>query len=301
MKKKVIIIAGPTAVGKTKAAIQVAQFFQTEIISADSRQCFRELNIGVARPSPEELSIVPHHFIATHSVHDEVSAASFEEYAMAVASELFKTKDVLVMAGGTGLYIKAFLQGLDPIPAVDPSFRLTIQEKYADSGIEWLRSELIRVDPLYASSESLENPQRMMRALEVVTATGKSIIEYRLSTKKERPFDICLIQLELPREELYQRINMRVNQMFEKGLVKEAEQLYPYLHLNALHTVGYTELFDYMDGKLSLETAVEKIKQHTRNFAKRQCTWFKHQLQAEVFHPLDEKGLSTYLNNQGYQ
>ncbi len=301
MRKKVIIIAGPTAVGKTAAAIRVAQHYQTEIISADSRQCFRELNIGVARPSPEELQHVPHHFIASHSVHDDVSAAVFEDYAMKVASEIFKNKDLLVMAGGTGLYIKAFMQGLDHIPQIDASIRMSIQTNYETKGIEWLRSELISVDPLYISSASLDNPQRMMRALEVVTATGKSIIEYRQSIKKERPFDIHLIQLELPREELYQRINMRVDQMIEKGLAKEAEQFYPYRHHNALQTVGYTELFDYMEGKISMGVAIEIIKQHTRNFAKRQGTWFKHQLQAQVFHPSDEEGLITYLDDKIYK
>ena len=301
MKKKVIIIAGPTAVGKTAAAIRVAQHYQTEIISADSRQCFRELNIGVARPSPEELQLVPHHFIASHSVHDDVSAAVFEDYAMKVASEIFKNKDLLVIAGGTGLYIKAFIQGLDHIPQIDASIRMSIQTNYETKGIEWLRSELISVDPLYISSASLDNPQRMKRALEVVTATGKSIIEYRQSMKKERPFDIHLIQLEIPREELYQRINMRVDQMIEKGLVKEAEQFYPYRHLNALQTVGYTEFFDYMEGKISMGVAIEKIKQHTRNFAKRQGTWFKHQLHAQVFHPSDEKGLITYLDDKIYK
>jgi tRNA dimethylallyltransferase len=291
MKKKVIIIAGPTAVGKTAAALCVAQHYQTEIISADSRQCFRELNIGVARPSAEELALVPHHFIASHSIHEEVSAAVFEREAMSIASNIFKHKDVLVVAGGTGLYIKAFMQGLDPIPAIDLSLRVAIQDKYNSLGIEWLRSEIMQRDPLYASVESTENPQRMMRALEVITATGKSIIQYRQSLKKERPFDMIVVQLDLPREELYQRINMRVEKMFEQGLLKEAEQFYPYRHLNALQTVGYTELFDYMDGNISLEASIEKIKQHTRNFAKRQITWFRHQLHATTFHPEDISGM----------
>jgi tRNA dimethylallyltransferase len=298
MKKKVIIIAGPTAVGKTAAAIRVAQHYKTEIISVDSRQCFRELNIGVARPSTTELELVSHHFIASHSIHDEVSAAVFEEEAMAITDNVFRNNDNLVVVGGTGLYIKAFMQGLDPIPEVKASVRATIHKKYIADGIEWLRSEVMQRDPLYASTGSLENPQRMMRALEVVMATGKSIIQFRQSSKKERSFDMVVVQLDLPREELYHRINLRVDQMVEQGLLKEAEALYPYRHLNALQTVGYTELFDYMDGNISLEASIEKIKQHTRNFAKRQITWFRHQLHATTFHPEDISGMLGYFMKQ---
>lgn len=285
MNKKVIIIGGPTAVGKTSLAVALAVHYNTEIISADSRQCFSELNIGVSRPSEEELNQVRHHFIASHSIHDQLTAIDFENYAIAKANELLQKKDLIILVGGTGLYIKAFMEGMDDIPSVDQSIREAIALQYNEKGIDWLMQQLIKRDPEYVANGFMQNPQRMMRALEVVTATGKSILSYQQKVKKDRPFGLIPVQISLPREQLYERINHRVDQMMKAGLLEEVKHLYPYRHLNALQTVGYRELFEYMDGHVSLEEAVSKIKQHTRHYAKRQETWFAHQWEASVYSP----------------
>lgn len=286
-KKKVIIICGPTAVGKTAIAIHLARHFQTEIISADSRQCFRELNIGVARPSKQELESLTHHFIASHSIQENFTAADFEAYAIGKTTELFKRLDTIVMAGGTGLYIKAFCEGLDEIPEVDPAIREQIIISYEEKGLHWLQDEVRLKDPVYFATGEFRNPQRMMRALEVVIATGQSILSFRKREKAARDFNIIKIGLELPREELNNRINNRVDRMIEAGLLAEARQWLPYANLNALQTVGYTELFDYLHGKISFEEAVEQIKAHTRQYAKRQMTWFRRDEQINWFHPSD--------------
>ena len=285
MNKKVIIIGGPTAVGKTSLAVALAAHFNTEIISADSRQCFSELNIGVARPSEEELNQVRHHFIASHSIHDQLTAIDFENYAIAKANDLLQKKDLIILVGGTGLYIKAFMEGMDDIPSVDQSIREEIALQYNEKGIDWLMQQLIKRDPEYVANGFMQNPQRMMRALEVVTATGKSILSYQQKVKKNRPFGLIPVQISLPREQLYERINHRVDQMMKAGLLEEVKHLYPYRHLNALQTVGYRELFEYIDGHVSLEEAVIKIQQHTRHYAKRQETWFAHQWEASVYSP----------------
>lgn len=265
---------GPTASGKTAAAILLAKHFNTEIISADSRQCFKELNIGVARPTPEELKTVPHHFIATHSIHQEVSAALFEEYAMRKAKKIFQLHDVVILVGGTGLYIKAFCEGLDYIPAVNPVIRERIAGEYQKKGIEWLQNEIKEKDKTFYTSGETNNPQRMMRALEVMEGTGQSILSFRKGKKTERFFNIIKLGLTLPREKLYQRINNRVDTMIASGLIDEAGSLKEFQQVNALQTVGYSELYEHFDGKLTLETAIEKIKTNTRHYAKRQLTWF---------------------------
>lgn len=275
MNKKVIVIVGPTAVGKTDFAISVAKQHGTEIISADSRQCYRELNIGVARPSPEQLAEVPHHFIASHSIHDEITAADFEAYALSKVEEIFTTHDVVVMTGGTGLYVKAFCEGLDNIPDIPTSIRTSIIDNYEKEGINWLQQELRKKDPSFANVGEMQNPQRMMRALEVFESTGKSILEFRTGTKTARNFGIEKVGLELPRDVLNKRINKRVDEMMYAGLEAEAKSLYEYSHLNALQTVGYKELFDHFEGLISIEEAVEGIKMNTRRYAKRQMTWFK--------------------------
>ncbi len=274
-QKKVIIIAGPTAVGKTTVAIHMAKHFATEIISADSRQCYKELNIGVARPSAIELDTVPHHFIASHSIQEEVTAATFEEYALQKVNRLFKEHDVVIMVGGTGLYIKAFCEGLDAIPAIDASIRESITKNYEAKGITWLQNELQKKDADYATQGGMQNPQRMMRALEVVESTGQSILSFQKGNKATRDFNIIKIGLELPREELNRHINTRVEAMMAISLLGEVRSLQPSRHLNALQTVGYAELFDHLDGKTSLQQAIENIKTHTRQYAKRQMTWFK--------------------------
>lgn len=274
-KKKVLIIAGPTAVGKTAVGIAVAKHLGTEIISADSRQCFREMNIGVARPSETELAAVPHHFIASHSIHEKLTAATFEAYALEKASEIFSRRDSLVMIGGTGLYIRAFTDGMDAIPTVPEAVHKRIVEAYRQNGISWLQERIQLLDPQFFEQGEIRNPQRLMRALEVVEATGKSILSFRTGGKKARPFEVMKIALNLPREQLYQRIHHRVDSMLEQGLLDEVRSLLPFQHLNALQTVGYKELFDHLAGKLTLEEAVDAIKRNTRHYAKRQLTWFR--------------------------
>lgn len=285
--KTVIIIAGPTAVGKTSIAIKIAQHFQTEIISADSRQCFKELNIGVARPAVEELQTVKHHFIASHSVKEEITAADFERYALTKMRELFQQHDVIVMTGGTGLYIKAFCEGLDEIPAVDPLIREKIRMTYEEKGIEWLQNEIKEKDPAYYQSGETQNPQRMMRALEVIQSTGQSILFFQKGNKADRDFKIIRIGLELPRQELTARIDARVDKMMKDGLPEEVKGLIPFRELNALQTVGYKELFDNIDGKITADEAVKQIKINTRQYAKRQMTWFKKDKEMNWFHPAE--------------
>lgn len=275
MNKTVIIIAGPTASGKTALAIALAQHFSTQIISADSRQCYKELNIGVAKPSDEELALIPHYFINSHSITDAVSAADYENYALNSVQEIFQKNDVAIMVGGTGLYIKAFCEGLDDIPATDEAVRKTIFANYNNGGIEWLQQEVKKQDPEYYIQGEIFNPQRMMRALEVKFSTGQSITRFQRKQKKERPFNIIKTGLELPRPVLYNRINKRVDDMIAKGLEAEVKGLMPFKHLNALQTVGYRELFGFYDGLVSRDKAIEMTKQNTRHYAKRQMTWFK--------------------------
>ena len=271
----VYIIVGPTAVGKTSFAISLAQHLKTEIISADARQCYAELSIGVARPSLEELSKVPHHFIASHSVNETVNAQVFENYALAKADELFKTHHSVVMVGGTGLYIKAFCEGLDLIPAIDPAIREDIIKQYEKLGLRWLQKEVSVKDRMYWAKGEQQNPQRLMRALEVMLGTGASIVSFQIKNKITRPFNIVKVGLELPRAQLYERINQRVISMVENGLETEVRNLLPQNHLNALQTVGYSEWAPYFEGNLSKEKVIENIQQNTRHYAKRQMTWFK--------------------------
>ena len=273
--KTCIVISGPTAVGKTDHAIEIAKKYKTEIISADSRQCYKELNVGVAKPSPEQLKCISHHFINSHSIHDDVNVKVFEQYAIDAINKIFETNDVAVMVGGTGLYIKAFCEGIDDVPLVNENIRDKITKAYKEEGIEWLQQEIKNNDLLYFASGEMQNPQRMIRALEVKLSTGNSIIDFHSGQKITRDFEIKKVNLEIPRNELYQRIDNRVNDMINTGLLKEAEGLFLYRHLNALQTVGYKELFEFMEGKISLDKAIDDIKKNTRHFAKRQITWFK--------------------------
>jgi tRNA dimethylallyltransferase len=274
-KKTCIIIAGPTAVGKTAVAIDIARHFTTDIISADSRQCFKEMSIGVAKPSPEELQLVHHYFINSHSIHDDVNAVVFEQYALQAVQKVFEQHDIAVVTGGTGLYIKAFCEGLDDMPPVSPLIREHITQQYEQNGLAWLQQQVQQQDPLYYSTGEIQNPQRLIRALEVKQATGESIRTYQQGRKATRPFNIVKYGIELPKPELHARINARVDIMINQGLVKEVESLLPYKQVNALQTVGYTEIFEYLEGNSTLPLAIEKIKTNTRQYAKRQMTWFK--------------------------
>ena len=275
MTPTVYIVVGPTAVGKTKYAIELAQKLKTEIISADARQCYQELNIGVARPSNEELAQVKHHFIASHTIQDTINASVFERYALDKVEALFKTKDAIVMVGGTGLYIKAFCEGLDMIPEIDPKIRAEIIQQYEKLGLRWLQKEVSVKDPIYWEKGEQQNPQRLMRALEVKLGTGESIVNFQHKNKITRPFNIVKIGLEMPRELLYAHINQRVMDMVAEGLEQEVKSLLPSFHLNALQTVGYNEWQAFFEGKAEKTSVIEMIQQNTRHYAKRQMTWFK--------------------------
>jgi tRNA dimethylallyltransferase len=271
----VIVIVGPTAVGKTAFALAVANHFNTAIISADSRQCYQELSIGVAKPSATELAAAKHYFIGSHSINEEVNAGVFEKYALDAAAQIFKTNTVAVMVGGTGLYIKSFCEGIDAMPSIDLAMRNSIIADYEKNGLAWLQQEVQKNDPVYWNQTAEQNnPQRLMRALEMVLATGKSITHFQSAQKVTRPFNILKIGLSMPREILNARINSRVDTMMEEGLLQEVTSLLPNAQVNALQTVGYQEIFAHLRGEITLEDAVAQIKQHTRQYAKRQMTWF---------------------------
>jgi tRNA dimethylallyltransferase len=284
-EKTCVIIAGPTAVGKTAVAIEVARHFNTAIISADSRQCFKEMNIGVAKPSPEELQQAPHYFINSHSIHDDVNAAVFEQYALQAAGDIFQRNNIAIVTGGTGLYIKAFCEGLDDLPPVSLAIRQAITEQYEQQGLAWLQQQVQQQDPLYYETGEIQNPQRLIRALEVKQATGASIRSYQQGKKAVRPFRIVKLGLELPKPQLQGRINARVDHMIEQGLLQEVKELVPFKNLNALQTVGYSELFEYLDGKVTLQQTIDLIKINTHHYAKRQMTWFRKDPAIQWFHP----------------
>ena len=278
--KELIVVLGPTAIGKTAYAIALAKSLGTEIISADSRQIFKELNIGVARPSEEELHSVVHHFIASASIHEEYSAGRFEREALERLTELFERYDKVVCCGGSMLYIDALVGGMDDLPG-DKSVREQWTMRLNTHGLEALQQELQRVDPDYYTQVDLSNPHRIIRALEVCEVAGMPYSKLRTAKNKKRSFNVQKIGLDMPREALYKRIDARVIAMMEKGLEQEVQQLIEHRQLQALNTVGYKELFDYFDGRCSMDEAVSKIQQHTRNFAKRQLTWWKRQSDIE--------------------
>lgn len=273
--KTVIIIAGPTAAGKTAKAIEVAQHFNTAVISADSRQCYREISIGTAKPSRQELQAVPHYFIDSHSIREEVSAGIYEKLALGYAAEVWKDRDVVVMCGGTGLYIKAFCEGIDNIPAAPAAVRTAIQERYEKEGLAWLQQEVQEKDPAFYAIAEIQNPHRLIRALEVLYTTGQSITSFRTGNAVQRDFNIIKTAITLPKEQLHANIEHRVHQMVADGLLEEVRAVLPYRNHNALQTVGYKEVFDYLDAKISWDEAVEQIIIHTRQYAKRQLTWFR--------------------------
>ena len=274
-QKILVVIAGPTAVGKTSFAIELAQRFQTHIISFDSRQFYGDMHIGTASPSKEELDAAPHHFIGHLKLDDYYNVSIFEQQALAKLDELFKDHSLVIAVGGSGLYINALCHGIDDLPDADMEARRKLNLEIEQKGMDWLRNEVKKIDPEYFATVDQNNPKRLMRAVEIWRSTGKTFSSLRTQDKKERDFKILKLALNLPREELFSRINNRVDQMIAAGLEQEAYELLKYRHLNALNTVGYKELFNYFDGIFSLEEAIEKIKTNTRRYAKRQITWFK--------------------------
>lgn len=290
-----IVIAGPTAVGKTRFAIDLAQKLGTEILSADSRQFYRELNIGTAKPTPEELRSVPHHFVGQLSIHDYYNISKYEQDVLALLDIFFRKKSVAIMVGGSGLYIDAVCRGVDEFPDPDPELRSYLKGILADEGIGKLQ-ELVKLhDPDYYSSVDLANPNRLLRALEVSMSTGIPFSEQRLNKGRIRNFNLIKIGLDLPRAELFSRINQRVDQMMQVGLLDEVRELLPFKHLNALNTVGYKELFEYLNEDASLELAVENIKTHTRRYAKRQLTWFRKDKEYTWFAPGQENEVIDFI------
>lgn len=298
MKNTLVVVAGPTAVGKTALAIRIAQQLGTEIISADSRQCYRELSIGTAKPSPEELAAVPHYFINSHSIAEEVNAAMYEQLALQYAGDIFKRSPVAVVAGGTGLYLRALLEGMDQMPPVPPEIRAALREQYAARGLAWLQQTLQQRDPAFYAIAETHNPQRLLRALEVLEATGQSITAFRRATPQQRDFNVIKIGIGLPKEMLHHNIHRRVDQMMEAGLVDEVQRVVAFRHHNALQTVGYAEVFDYFDGTLSLPQAVEAIKTHTRQYAKRQLTWFRKDADIQWFDAREGDTVLAWLGSR---
>ncbi|MCB9024553.1 MAG: tRNA (adenosine(37)-N6)-dimethylallyltransferase MiaA [Lentimicrobiaceae bacterium] len=270
-----LVIAGPTAVGKTSVAIDVAQRFESEIISADSRQFYRELKIGTAAPDTTQLALVPHHFVGNLSLSDSYNVSQYETEVLELLNRLFQKHKLVVLTGGSGLYIRAVCDGIDMLPDADSEIRIYLQNLLESDGLSALRLLLQKLDPVYFQIVDVANPTRIIRALEVCMSTGLPYSSFRKKNPAKRNFRIIKIGLDLPRAELHQRINARVDQMMAAGLEQEAREFYPYRHLNALNTVGYKELFDYFDGNCSQDDAVEKIKTNTRRYARRQITWFR--------------------------
>lgn len=291
-KRELIILAGPTAVGKTQAAIDLAKQWNTEIISFDSRQFFREMSIGTAKPSEVQLQEVPHHFIGHISIHEEYNAGRYATDAQALLDTLFEKYERLILVGGSGLYLDALIKGFDELPAGTEKFREQLTNILQEEGIEALQAMLQKLDPEHYNHVDLNNPQRLVRALEVCMATGEPYSSLRKGKSKELNFTYQLIGLDLPREILYDHINRRTMQMMEQGLLEEVKSLVPYKHQNALQTVGYKELFEYLEGKTDLDTAIEKIQQNTRRFAKRQLTWFRRYPEIQWYTPSQREELN---------
>jgi tRNA dimethylallyltransferase len=299
--KTLVVIVGPTAVGKTAVAIRLAQLLKTEVVSADSRQIFKELTIGTAKPSPSELALVPHHFINTHSIIEDYNAAQYARDALVLISDLFEKYNTLILCGGSGLYVKAVCEGFDDIPEIPADVREGLMQHYEQAGIEWLQQEMLRLDPEHYNQIDQKNPHRLIRALEVRLGTGASIASFHTRKQVSRPFEILKIGLELPREDLYRRIDERMDKMIDQGLIEEARGLYTHKHRQALQTVGYQEIFDLIDGKYDLDEAIRLLKRNSRRYAKRQLTWFKRETDINWF-PADdqEKILEFVLDHKAH-
>ena len=297
-KKTLVVVVGPTAVGKTTTAILLAQHFNTEIISADSRQFYREMTIGTAKPDTQELAAVPHHFINSHSIEEEYSAGDFERDTLKLLDELFITKDVAIMVGGSGLFVRAVCEGLDDLPKAPEGVRDTLNKSFEEHGLEPLKARLKVIDPYYYAIADIDNPQRVIRALEVYEATGNPISFYQRKDLSQRPFDVVTIGLNMDRAKLYERINLRVDNMMNAGLLDEVKSLASYRHKPAMLTVGYSEIFDYFDATITLQEAVDKIKQNSRRYAKRQITWFKKYGNTNWFDPKQLEEILQFVHNK---
>lgn len=297
-KKTLIVLIGPTGVGKTDLSIKIAEKYNSPIISADSRQLYSELKIGTAAPAEEYLKRVKHYFVGTLKLTDYYSAAQYESDVISLLEELFKENDTILLTGGSMMYIDAICKGIDDIPTVDNDTRRMMMEKYEKEGLERLCAELKLLDPEYYSIVDLKNPKRVIHALEICYMTGKTYTSFRTGNKKQRPFDIIKIGLCREREELYERINRRVDMMIKDGLVDEVESVYQYRNLNSLNTVGYKEIIQYLDGNCTLDFAIEKIKQNSRIYSRKQMTWFRRDNEITWFHPDNEEGIMNFIESE---
>ncbi len=289
-----IVVAGPTAVGKTSLAVELARYYNTVVLSADSRQCYKELPVGTAQPTMEERKGIPHYFIGSHSIFEDMNAGGYETYALQVLEELFREKDVVIACGGTGLYIDALTRGIDAMPPVSKAIESEVQQQYEKNGLTWLQAACATEDPQFWAVAERQNPVRLLRALAFMRTHHTSIVHFRKGNPKERPFHTVKIALELPRPLLYDRINQRVDVMLEQGLLEEVAALFPYRHLKSLSTVGYSEFYAYGHWPLhpeELQQAIDKVKQHSRNYAKRQLTWFRKDPEYQWFAPYDLAGI----------
>jgi len=298
MPKTLIILLGPTGIGKTELSIDIASYFSTEIISCDSRQIYREMTIGTAVPDVQTLETIPHHFICSHSIHDQYNARKFETEVLETLETLFQTRDIVLMTGGSMLYIDALCKGLDDFPDVDPELRKQLMNRLESEGITQLQNELFELDPTYYCEVDLQNPKRVLHALEICLMTGLPYSELRTNQSRIRPFKIIKVGLNCEREVLYERINKRVDKMFEQGLEQEADRLQSFSHLNSLNTVGYRELFEYFKGAITLEQAKAKIKANSRKYARKQLTWFRRDPEITWFTPVMKEEIITFIDEQ---
>lgn len=298
MREYLIVLTGPTGIGKTKAGIEIARYFHTEIVSADSRQIFKEMDIGTAVPGKDELQLVPHHFIQTHSISENYNASKYETEAINLLENLFNKHNYVLLVGGSMLYIDAVCKGIDIMPDADREIRKALKDRFEDEGLDGLRLQLKQLDPEYYKSVDLKNPNRIIHALEISIMTGRPYSSFRENTVKKRPFAIIKIGLNCDREVLHQKINNRVDQMVTQGLEEEARKLYPLKHLNALNTVGYYEWFDYFDGLITKEKAIELIKRNSRRYARKQITWFRNDPGVTWFEPNETEKMIAFLEKQ---
>jgi len=298
MSKTLIVLLGPTGVGKTDLSIRIARHFNTEITSSDSRQVYREMRIGTAVPEEKHLKAVKHHFIHSHSIHDYFSSWECEQKTLALLTEKFQDKDEMLMVGGSMMYIDAVCNGIDLIPTISPELRKEVCDRYEKNGLEAMQAELKELDPVFYEQVDLQNAKRVIHAVEVCLMSGKPYSSLRTNKSRKRDFDIIKIGLNRDRAELYQRINQRVDQMVEEGLLEEAKALFEFRDLNSLNTVGYKELFEHFKGHISLEKAIELIKRNSRHYAKRQLSWFRRDEKIQWFHPDQEDEIIAYLDKQ---
>jgi tRNA dimethylallyltransferase len=297
-EKKLILIVGPTAVGKTELCLTLAKRFDTEIVSCDSRQFYREMHLGTAKPSGEEQAQVRHHLIDSLSIEEEYDVKRFEKDALAILDEIFQRKSVAVMTGGSGLFADAITKGFDDIPEIDPQIRSRVIADFEEKGLEWLQGQIATVDPEYYEQVDRQNPQRLMRALEVSLGTGLKFSSFRIKAKVSRPFEVIKIGLERERDELYQRIDWRMDQMIDAGLFEEAASLFDRRHLNAMQTVGYSEIFGFLEGNYDRDEAIRLLKRNSRRYAKRQLTWFRRDPEIRWFHPDQTEEIIEWVENQ---